>query len=69
MLKLKKQLNEMKELLQQKSQEVIDLNKNMKSSKVQELQIETQVYQNECLKLRNVAERAVNILIRNNLED
>jgi len=43
------------------------MERDIKHTKIQELQEETQVYQAECLKLRNISEQAVFLLIRHGL--
>lgn len=68
MLKMKKQTNDLKELLQSKNQEIEDLKRNIKSTKLTELQEEVQLYQKECLKLRYISEVSICILIQNGLQ-
>lgn len=67
-MKLKKQTNELKEMMQQKNEEIDDLKRNIKSTKLQEIQEEVQLYQKECLKLRYIAEVSICILVQNGLE-
>ena len=62
LLKMKKQVNDLKELLQHKNEEIDELHKNMRITKCAELTEEVQIYQEECLKLRKVAEQAITIL-------
>lgn len=53
---MKKQVNDMKELIQHKNEEIGELHKNMRITKCVELTEEIQIYQEECIKLRKVAE-------------
>ena len=46
-----------------KNQEIEDLKRNIKSTKLTELQEEIQLYQKECLKLRYISEVSICILI------
>ena len=67
LLRMKKQVNDLKELLQHKNEEIDELQKNMRITKCAELNEEIQIYQEECLKLRKVAEQAIIILAQNGL--
>ena len=64
---MKKQINDLTELVQSKNQEIEDLRRNIKSTKLTELQEEVLLYQKECMKLRYISELSVCILMQNGL--
>ena len=49
----------MKDILSQKDFEIIDLKKTVKATKINELELETKAYMQECVRLRKISERAV----------
>ena len=53
---LKRQVQDLKDTLYTKDNEIVDLKKEIKSTKIKELEIELKVYMQECLRLRNITE-------------
>ena len=53
----------MKAIISKKNQELQDLQKNIKSTKIYELQEELQMYRRECVKLRKISENAFQLVI------
>jgi len=58
----------MKAIISNKNQELQDLQRNIKSTKIYELQEELQIYRRECMKLRKISENAFQLVIKNGLE-
>jgi hypothetical protein len=58
----------MREIISSKNQELEDLQRNIKATKMYELQEELQIYQQECIKLRKLSENAVHLLYQHGLE-
>lgn len=56
MVNLKRQVQDLKDTLYTKDNEIVDLKKEIKSTKIKELEIELKVYMQECLRLRNITE-------------
>ena len=54
--------------MSQRSSEVDELQKQMRVSRFQELQMQTALLQDECVRLRHVSEKAVSILIKYGLD-
>jgi hypothetical protein len=59
----------MKETISSKNQELEDLRRNIKSTKIYELQEELQIYRRECMKLRKISENAYQLVIQNGLDN
>ena len=59
----------MKETISGKNQELEDLRRNIKSTKIYELQEELQIYRRECMKLRKISENAYQLVIQNGLDN
>lgn len=59
LVKLKRQVYDMKDLISQKDFEIFDLKKTLKSTKISELEMETKAYMQECIRLRGLAEKAI----------
>jgi hypothetical protein len=53
-MSLKKQVKEMKTEMQKKDEELENLRKNIKNTKVSEIDIEIKTYKDECLRLRHL---------------
>jgi len=51
-IKLKKKVYELKDVLNMKEFEIADMKKMLKSSKIKELEIEAKAYMSECVRLR-----------------
>ena len=51
----------MKDTIYSKDNEIVDLKKEIKSTKVKELEIELKVYMQECLRLRSITEQAIKL--------
>lgn len=51
MINLKKQVQDLKDQLINKDNEIVDLKKDIKSTKIKELEIELKTYMQECLRL------------------
>ena len=66
-IRLKTQLNDLKQKLIHKTQELNQIMRDVKTTKINELQTETQIYQKECLKLRGIAEQALGLAIGHGL--
>ncbi len=58
-IKLKKKVYELKDVLNMKEFEIADMKKMLKSSKIKELEIEAKAYMSECVRLRQVCEQAI----------
>ena len=56
---LKRQVKELKHQLSDKNDEVASLKKDIKSTKLTELDLELRTYMDECLRLRHLLEEAV----------
>jgi hypothetical protein len=59
----------MKEIISSKTQELEDLQRNIKSTKIYELQEELHIYRRECMKLRKISENAYQLVIQNGLDN
>jgi D-serine dehydratase len=51
----------LKDILTLKDQELYDLKKTLKSTKIKELEIETKAIMTECLRLRGITENAIKL--------
>ena len=58
----------MKTIITTKNQELEDLQRNIKSTKIYELQEELQLYRRECMKLRKISDNALKLVIQNGQE-
>jgi hypothetical protein len=67
-LKLKKKVADLKELLANKTHEHAELERNIKQRKIIELQKEIRLYSRECQKLRDITAHTVDIIRKNGLE-
>ena len=61
MINLKREVQELKDQLYQKDDELISLRMSMKMTKIQELEQELKMYIGECLRLRKISERAIKL--------
>lgn len=61
LIKLKRQVYDMKDAIAQRDHEIIDLQKTLKSTRIKELEIEVKMYQQECLRLRGITENAIRL--------
>jgi len=59
LLKVKQQVIELKEIVAVKDQELNNLKKNMKSTKMREMDIQLKMYMSECIRLREMTENAI----------
>ena len=53
---LKRHIKSMKEEIKEKDEKILYLSRNIKSSKIQELEVQSQMYSDECIRLRHVIE-------------
>lgn len=51
-INLKKQVQDLKDTIYVKDSEILDLKKDIKSTKIKELEVELKTYMQECLRLR-----------------
>ena len=49
----------MKEVVQQKDSELVELKRNLKSTKMRETDIQLKMYMSECIRLRAITENAI----------
>jgi hypothetical protein len=61
LIKLKRQVYDLKDILMQKDHELIDLKKTLKSTKIRELEVEIKAIMQECLRLRGITENAIKL--------
>lgn len=59
LIKLKRQVYDLKDIISQKDFELVDLKKTLKSTKISELEMECKAYMQECVRLRGITERAI----------
>ena len=67
-LKLKKKVADLKELLANKTHEHAELERNIKQRKILELQKEIRLYSRECQKLRDITSHTLDVIRKNGLE-
>lgn len=67
-VRLIQQVNDLREKLGEKTKDFNRLQRDVKFTKIKELQQEIQLYQQECLKLRYISEQAILILRQNGLQ-
>ena len=53
---LKRQIKTMKEEIREKDEKILNLSRNLKSSKLQEIEVQSQMYSDECIRLRHIIE-------------
>ena len=58
-LSLKKQIKDMKNEMKTKEEEILQLKKNFKTSKIQEIEVEAKMFADECLRLKRIIEEIV----------
>lgn len=58
-INLKKQVQDLKDQAIDKDNEIVELKKDIKSTKIKELESELKTYMQECLRLRSVTEHAI----------
>ncbi|CDW90055.1 UNKNOWN [Stylonychia lemnae] len=58
-INLKRQVQDLKDNVFNKDAEIYDLKKEIKSTKIKELEIELKTYMQECLRLRQITEQAI----------
>ena len=56
---LKKQVKEARQQVHEKDEELIKIKKEIKSTKLQELDLELRTYMDECLRLRHMLEETM----------
>ncbi len=58
---LKRQVQDLKDSIYVKDSDIADLKKEIKSTKIKELEIELKVYMQECLRLRGITDQAIKL--------
>jgi len=59
LINLKRKVIDLKDQLYAKDNEIYDFKKNLKLTKIKELEAELKEYMNECLRMRQIADRAI----------
>jgi precorrin-2 methylase len=60
-INLKRQVQDLKDTLQNKDHEILLLNKDIKSTKIRELEMELRTYMQECLRLRAITQQSIKL--------
>ena len=61
LINLKREVQEQKDIVFQRDDEILCMKMSMKLTKIQEIECELRVYVTECLRLRKVTEDAIKI--------
>ena len=61
MINLKREVSDLKDIIYQKEAEILDLKKDIKSTKIKELEIDLRTYMQECSRLRKIAEHSIRL--------
>ena len=61
MINLKREVSDLKDIIYQKEAEILDLKKDIKSTKIKELEIDLRTYMQECGRLRKIAEHSIRL--------
>ena len=61
MITLKREVSDLKDIIYQKEAEILDLKKDIKSTKIKELEIDLRTYMQECSRLRKIAEHSIRL--------
>ncbi len=60
-IKLKRQVQNYKDILAIKEQEIVELKQSFKTTKFKEIEAEAKAYMNECARLRKLTEHAIKV--------
>lgn len=60
-INLKREVQDLKDVIYQKEAEILDLKKDIKSTKIKELEIDLRTYMQECSRLRKIAEHSIRL--------